>query len=70
MVNLAFIGDLFAMGTSSTYSEYKVSRAKIFFGVFLTIVAIVLILGFISKKSSPKAVEPPMPSNHTIKRSN
>ena len=64
MVNLAFIGDLFAMGT---YSEYKVSRATIFFGVFLTIVAIVLILGFISKKSSPNGVEPPMPSNHTIK---
>lgn len=70
MVNLAFIGDLFAIGSSSTYSDYRVNRAKIFFMVFFTIVAFVLILGFINslfKKSPAKGVEPPMPSNHSIR---
>lgn len=62
MVNLAFLGDLYAMGT-----DYRVNRAKIFFMVFFTIVALVLIISGLFKKTQPKGVEPPMPSNNTIK---
>jgi hypothetical protein len=70
MVNLAFLGDAYAMRTSTSYWDYRANKAKIFFMVFFTIVVIVLILGFISKlfkKSPAKGVEPPMPSNHSIK---
>lgn len=70
MVNLAEFTNLFAMGTSSTYGDYRVNRAKYFFMGFFIIVAIVLILGFINelfKKSPQKGVEPPMPSSHTIR---
>jgi hypothetical protein len=71
MVNLAEFVDLYALGTSSSYGDYKWRSFKFVFGGFLLIAAIVILLGFISrlfKKSSQKAVEPPMPSNHTIKR--
>lgn len=70
MVNLAFLGDLFAMSKSTNYWDYRANQAKIFFMIFFTIVVFVLILGFISKifkKSPAKGVEPPMPSNHAIK---
>jgi hypothetical protein len=72
MVNLAEFVDLYALGTSSSYNDYKWKSFKLVFGGFLLVATIVMILAYISKlfkKSPQKGIEPPMPSNNSIKRS-